>query len=525
VKNNLVQGMVIGVLTLGLCTAAAAQAPLNPKGTKGGPANGRNVCASGTSPLSPAVGPTAAELKITGLLRAPGISEDLPVCISGQESRVGLNDELWVQIAPNAPVEAKGSGSNEGSSGSPGAEPVAGEAGGRSAGADAEKKDVPPLSIDADRYVLFLNGSAAAGIGSPTLRTYRLQGTDVDQHALAFRLVRNSDNKTLWTDLLGSPKMLHRKVSVSLAVKDDQSKVQAPDIVGASGVAEFRLQVIALPWLVIATVVALLVLYVVSGHISTSTTLRDNLLPQLQPAKQPFSLGRCQMAFWFVLVFVSFVFLYILLWDYNTVSSQALALMGISGATALASVAVDVAKESPADAANRGLQALGLNSYADVQRVQLEIDGRITQEPAARADFSTRKAAAVQAKNAAASAPGDPGPAAVALAAADLADDAERKLKQLQTEIQDRRNILRTYEDRIRPFVSQGWFKDITTDINGPTVHRLQVVFWTSALGIVFIVGVYRDLAMPPDFSSTLLALMGLSGAGYVGFKFQEHNN
>jgi hypothetical protein len=44
-------------------------------------------------------------------------------------------------------------------------------------------------------------------------------------------------------------------------------------------------------------------------------------------------------------------------------------------------------------------------------------------------------------------------------------------------------------------------------------------------LGVVFIVGVYRDLAMPPDFSGTLLALMGISSAGYVGFKYQEKNN
>jgi hypothetical protein len=34
------------------------------------------------------------------------------------------------------------------------------------------------------------------------------------------------------------------------------------------------------------------------------------------------------MAFWFVLIFVCFIFLYILLWDYNTPSPQALVLMG-----------------------------------------------------------------------------------------------------------------------------------------------------------------------------------------------------
>jgi len=37
----------------------------------------------------------------------------------------------------------------------------------------------------------------------------------------------------------------------------------------------------------------------------------------------------------------------------------------------------------------------------------------------------------------------------------------------------------------------------------------------------VFVVGVYRNLAMP-EFSPTLLALMAVSGASYVGFKFPE---
>jgi hypothetical protein len=62
---------------------------------------------------------------------------------------------------------------------------------------------------------------------------------------------------------------------------------------------------------------------------------------------------------------------------------------------------------------------------------------------------------------------------------------------------------------------------DLITDKDGPAVHRLQVVGWTLALGVVFLVGVYRDLSMP-EFSPTLLALMAVSGASYVGFKFPE---
>jgi hypothetical protein len=235
----------------------------------------------------------------------------------------------------------------------------------------------------------------------------------------------------------------------------------------------------------LAVLSILVVVVLVWGHARKSTTLRDNLLPQVEPARQPYSLGRWQMAFWFTLIFAAFVFLFFLLWDANTISAQALGLMGISGTTALAAVAVDAAKNTPADACNQGLRALGLNSYDDVLRVRQEIANRqaeLQQLP------------------------------------------SEQRKTQLSSEILDRQLILQTYDDKIRPFVTQGWFRDLTTDLNGTALHRLQVFCWTWILGIVFVLAVYRGLAMQ-DFSPTLLALMGISSAGYVGFKIPEVNN
>jgi hypothetical protein len=231
--------------------------------------------------------------------------------------------------------------------------------------------------------------------------------------------------------------------------------------------------------------IVVLVIALTWWHARHNATFRDDLLPQLPPEKQTYSLGRWQMAFWFVLVFASFVGLYVLLGDYNIVPPQALVLMGISGATALSAVGVDVAKDSPADAANRGLQALGLNSYDDVLRVEQEIAQR-------RSEAAGNPPALRQA--------------------------------QLQTEIQDRQNILLTYQDRVQPFLTEGWFKDLTTDLNGTAIHRLQVFCWTWVLGAVFVVEVIQNLKMP-EFNSTLLTLMGISSAGYVGFKYPEANN
>lgn len=384
------------------------------------------------------------------------------------------------------------------------------------------------LPYPADQYVLFLNDSEVKGL-EPAVYTTLTNA----QHsrALVFRLVRNSNNAPFWRDLLGSPQNSTARVTVGLGVRPRPCVVAgpcgAPDITirGKEGPIGFEFTVFSWVRLGIAALAVALVLGLVWGHARTSTTLRDNLIPQLPPRMQPYSLGRWQMAFWFVLIFAAFIFLYVFLWDYNTVSPQALALMGISGATALAAVAVDVAKESPADLVNRALQALGLNTYADVVRIGEEIASRKPQVLAAQQDFNTKDALARQAQRAAAaSSPPDARLSEMARTSQEVADAAEEHLKRLQAEIQDRSNILRTYEDKTKLFRSEGWFKDLTTDLNGPTVHRIQVVCWTAALGIVFLIGVYRDLTMPPEFSATLLTLMGISSAGYIGFKFPEKN-
>ena len=102
--------------------------------------------------------------------------------------------------------------------------------------------------------------------------------------------------------------------------------------------------------------------------------------------------------------------------------------MGISGTTGVAAIAVDIVKDTPSDAANRGLRALDLNTYADIVRVRQEIEDR----------------------------------------KAKLAENPPAEVGQrLGLEIHDRELLLRTYEDIIKPFVSEGWWKDVTTDLNG----------------------------------------------------------
>src|SRR6185437_4513022 len=245
----------------------------------------------------------------------------------------------------------------------------------------------------------------------------------------------------------------------------------------------FKISFIVIPvarLLVSVLVIGFVFLMIWSGRRSI---LKDNLIPQIDPVRQTYSLARTQMAWWFCLVFASFIFLYIVLQDPNTLTDQALMLMGVSGATALASVVMDATKDSAAGDVNSGLRLIGIKSFADVIRLEREIADRT-----------------------------------LALQNTTLSDQDRLKLS---SGIIDRQLTLHTYEDQIAPFVSEGWWKDIVTDINGTALHRLQVVGWSLALGIIFVVDVWRTLAMP-QLSPMLLAVLGLSGAGYIGFKYPE---
>ncbi|MBW4673004.1 MAG: hypothetical protein KME52_02860 [Desmonostoc geniculatum HA4340-LM1] len=71
--------------------------------------------------------------------------------------------------------------------------------------------------------------------------------------------------------------------------------------------------------------------------------------------------------------------------------------------------------------------------------------------------------------------------------------------------------------------ISEGFFQDILSDINGVNFHRFQTFIWTVAIGIFFVWEVAKNLAMP-EFDETLLTLQGISSATYLGLRGQEHH-
>jgi hypothetical protein len=68
---------------------------------------------------------------------------------------------------------------------------------------------------------------------------------------------------------------------------------------------------------------------------------------------------------------------------------------------------------------------------------------------------------------------------------------------------------------------SKGFLNDVMSDPTGVSLHRFQMFVWTLVLGVIFIGSVYKNLEMP-EFSATLLGLMGISSGTYLGFKVPE---
>jgi hypothetical protein len=71
---------------------------------------------------------------------------------------------------------------------------------------------------------------------------------------------------------------------------------------------------------------------------------------------------------------------------------------------------------------------------------------------------------------------------------------------------------------------TKGFLTDIMSDENGISIHRFQMVGWTVILTLVFVHGVWTNLTMP-EFSDTLLTLMGISSGTYVALKIPEKNS
>ncbi|MGZ8186985.1 MAG: hypothetical protein ACXWTL_11105 [Methylobacter sp.] len=277
-------------------------------------------------------------------------------------------------------------------------------------------------------------------------------------------------NKDAWIDLLGSPKkdlfLRPTKIEVGL-----ESGYILPGAVG------FMLSRIDKLWFWICQII--IGVFLIAGIILAikSDILRDTG-PTPENAKKPWSLARCQMAFWFFLVTISFLFIWLVTGALDTITDSVLGLMGIGTGTALGAALID-ASEDKFEKLNK--------LKAQREKLQVEWDALAEKPKAAQPEnFQLLK-----------------------INQAEI--DAE--LKRVNEQIQN----INT------PEKTEGFFIDLVSGPSGVTLHRFQMVVWTVILGIIFVFCVWKRLSMP-EFGVMLLALQGLSAGTYLGFKIPEKN-
>ena len=289
-------------------------------------------------------------------------------------------------------------------------------------------------------------------------------------NTLTFDLKRG-ELKGPWATILGAPDGLIRKVTVAVGFEDGSMLVSGGSV---------ELTLIRTDWVfwvfTSLFIVAVILFFFLAFE---SDILRDDELPPGAGARKTFSLGRCQMAWWFFLVLAAYVLIWIVTGDRDSLSSSALALLGISSATALGATIIDASKRIDTQGQLRALK-----------QEEVSLNDRIAE---IRMKGSQAKAS----------------------------DDEKRELAEKNARLSQINSSITQQSLSIAPMKSEGFLRDILTDASGVSLHRFQIVVWTIVLGFIFAISVYNTLGMP-EFSGTLLALMGISNGTYIGFKFPE---
>jgi hypothetical protein len=330
---------------------------------------------------------------------------------------------------------------------------------------------------DATKLVPFINGRAIRGNYPEEIHP--------DKNRLHFHLQITPANKEVWTDLLGEPKGMRRMVTFTIGL-ENQSPFDS--VYGQDN--PLPLTVISPVYGAIAGIVFLFTLILFLWLARKTNLIRETGTCPVPGKLRPYNLGRTQMAFWFFMIYASYFTIWLITNALDTITPSLLALMGISAGTALGEALID----SGSDNANAGqLQSATAEKQSleeSVPALQSQIDALNARTSLAPEDTSNRDSLNKQLQ------------------------DSRTRLAQLNQQIQN-------LTPSAASGVSKGFLTDILSDESGYTFHRFQIFAWTIVLGVMFVSSVYNSLTMP-EFSTTLLGLMGISSGTYIGFKFPE---
>lgn len=362
------------------------------------------------------------------------------------------------------------------------------------------KKDCPTQSDCKKNIVLYFNGMKISEAS-----TINLEDNTIDFY-LKYDS-KNSEVRQNWTRLLGAPVpnftndplkpgFFAREAKIAVGLDDgtkwirfENPKIKATVKDDSGDLREKELNLYVLLeqvnpfkfWIFIAflLLIGIFIRVYQPLHGALKEALSD-IGPKPQSGAKPWSLARCQMAFWLVLVTVSFVSIWVTTGALDGISESALALIGIGTGAALGSVAIDISGDSQSK--RNELDQKLLEMQVEAQDIEQELQ----QNQALTTDQRKYK---------------------------------QRLLDALHyNQVQIKEKILRIIENN----PSQGPWKDILSDPDGnAALHRIQIVIWTLILGIIYVYSVWETLAMP-EFNATLLALQGLSAGAYLGFKIPD---
>ena len=341
------------------------------------------------------------------------------------------------------------------------------------------KSGVPQQErLDPYRFVLFLND-----VEMKKLHPFAVGRED---DALHFHLRRDSDSRESWLNFLAKPKPESTPVNASVGLEGKSALPGAKPF-------SLRLYHRKLLYWGVALFFGFLIAFLIAAK--KTTIIRDSgpPTPVGGPIKRPYSLARAQMAWWFFIILGSFFFIAMVTWDLDTITSSSLVLLGIGTGTALGAAMVDANKRENSDRDLRTLKPQEAKLEATVADLKIKIseaETKLTENP------------------------NQPDLAASLAAMRTQLATAEAELEQVKAQVDDAVSGLQ------KP-TSEGPIQDFLSDVNGVTLHRFQILVWTIVLGIIFIYSVWTSLAMP-QFSDTLLALMGISAGTYIGFKIPE---
>ncbi|MEK6303509.1 MAG: hypothetical protein AABO41_22610 [Acidobacteriota bacterium] len=327
------------------------------------------------------------------------------------------------------------------------------------------------------KLVPFLSGLAING-------NYPIEIHTTENH-LRFHLQITPENKDVWIDLLGDPEGIRKPVIFSVGL---EGQSQFDTVFDQKNM--IPLTVIS-PWYgVVALIIVLVTLFLLAWLARTSNIIREPGPKPPGKKHRPYNLGRTQMAFWFFLVYSSYVVIWLITAALDTITASLLGLMGISAGTALSEAMIDSGKDTATAGQRQDLTAEKRALEQSIPEVQSQAASLNAEATMPAEDLSNR-------------------------------DSLNKQLLDYRTRLAQINQQIEAISSSASSGVSAGFLRDILADGSGYSFHRFQIFAWTIVLGVIFVSSVYNSLSMP-EFSTTLLGLMGISSGTYIGFKFPE---